>query len=925
MRKNIFLLILALFLVPVFVFAQTGDIQGRVIDKSSGEGIAGANVMIKGTTLGAASDADGNFLINNVPAGVHSVTASVIGYEEMTKVVNVIKGITAKVNFELVTTTLEMSALEVLASRATRETPVAYSNIEKEAMTLRLGSRDIPLVMNTTPSVYATAAGGGAGDARVNVRGFNQRNVAIMINGVPVNDMENAWVYWSNWDGVGDATSSIQMQRGLSAVNLATPSIGGTMNIITDPAAHKRGGMFKQEIGAWGFLKTTLSYSSGLIGDKLAVNGSVVRKTGDGFVDATWTDAWAYYLGASYALNKNNRFELYAVGAPQRHGQNLYKQNIATYSKSYAKDVFDKSVLNLDSDTSGIADVFEAFSDIVGREFNQNWQEVDKNYDGKQYWAMYSKHKNSDRHAKDFLNSRENYFHKPQINLNWYLNLNDKMRLSSIFYFSGGHGGGTGTYGSVKKKSIVPDGIKYVNNPWVYDWNAEIAENSNNIDSAYSTTLNRSTGILRNSCNNQWTIGVISKFNYDFSDNLKFIAGIDWRTAEINHFREVRDLLGGDYFVYTGNAFDTEDNYMKGLGDKIAYYFTNTVDWLGFFGQAEYSAGPLTAYGMAGYSTIAYTYTNHFKKDENGDELYAETDPISGTQFKGGASYKITEGLGFFGNFGIVSKVPIFDDVIDDYAGVKNEDPVNETFNSFEAGTFYNGLNGMLNFTANYYNTKWNDRSYTVGIVKESDEEGLISLKGVDANHSGVEMEVAFQPMSLLRLNGAASFGNWHYTDDVEGTYRPDFGAQVFDTLHFYIKDLKVGDAPQTQIAFGASVFPIKGLMAQLVVKSYANHYADFSPFSRTDPDDREESWKTPNYTIMDLHTTYYLPINLHGVRLQAFAHLFNLLDTEYIQDAVDNSSYNSFTGDGKNHKADDAEVFFGIPRSFNVGLNVYF
>ena len=607
MRKNIFLLILALFLVPVFVFAQTGDIQGRVIDKSSGEGIAGANVMIKGTTLGAASDADGNFLINNVPAGVHSVTASVIGYEEMTKVVNVIKGITAKVNFELVTTTLEMSALEVLASRATRETPVAYSNIEKEAMTLRLGSRDIPLVMNTTPSVYATAAGGGAGDARVNVRGFNQRNVAIMINGVPVNDMENAWVYWSNWDGVGDATSSIQMQRGLSAVNLATPSIGGTMNIITDPAAHKRGGMFKQEIGAWGFLKTTLSYSSGLIGDKLAVNGSVVRKTGDGFVDATWTDAWAYYLGASYALNKNNRFELYAVGAPQRHGQNLYKQNIATYSKSYAKDVFDKSVLNLDSDTSGIADVFEAFSDIVGREFNQNWQEVDKNYDGKQYWAMYSKHKNSDRHAKDFLNSRENYFHKPQINLNWYLNLNDKMRLSSIFYFSGGHGGGTGTYGSVKKKSIVPDGIKYVNNPWVYDWNAEIAENSNNIDSAYSTTLNRSTGILRNSCNNQWTIGVISKFNYDFSDNLKFIAGIDWRTAEINHFREVRDLLGGDYFVYTGNAFDTEDNYMKGLGDKIAYYFTNTVDWLGFFGQAEYSAGPLTAYGMAGYSTIAYT------------------------------------------------------------------------------------------------------------------------------------------------------------------------------------------------------------------------------------------------------------------------------------------------------------------------------
>ena len=59
-----------------------------------------------------------------------------------------------------------------------------------------------------------------------------------MINGVPQNDMENGWVYWSNWDGVADAaTIYSELQRGLSAVNLATPSIGGTMNIITDPAA----------------------------------------------------------------------------------------------------------------------------------------------------------------------------------------------------------------------------------------------------------------------------------------------------------------------------------------------------------------------------------------------------------------------------------------------------------------------------------------------------------------------------------------------------------------------------------------------------------------------------------------------------------------------------------------------------------------
>ena len=151
-----------------------------------------------------------------------------------------------------------MSGLEVLASRADEKTPVAYTNVTKAEMEFRLGSQDIPMALNTTPSVYATQQGGGAGDARINVRGFNQRNIAVMINGVPQNDMENGWVYWSNWDGVGDATASIQMQRGLSAVNLAAPSVGGTMNIITDPTAHTRGGKFKQEVVAGGFLNRAL-------------------------------------------------------------------------------------------------------------------------------------------------------------------------------------------------------------------------------------------------------------------------------------------------------------------------------------------------------------------------------------------------------------------------------------------------------------------------------------------------------------------------------------------------------------------------------------------------------------------------------------------------------------------------------------------
>ena len=613
-----------IFSITSILFAQV-TISGTVTDASTGDALDGANIVVEGTELGAAADANGAFTINDVPDGA-TINASMIGYEDASADAARI------VNFALTSTTIEMSSLEVLASRAGEKTPVAYSNISKADMEIRLGSQDIPMALNTTPSVYATGQGGGAGDARINVRGFNQRNIAVMINGVPQNDMENGWVYWSNWDGVGDASQSIQMQRGLSAVNLAAPSIAGTMNIITDPAARNRGGLFKQEYGAGSFLKTTFGYNTGMIGDKLALSTTIVRKTGDGVIDKTWTDAWAYYFGSSYQLNESNRFELYAMGAPQRHGQNLYKQNVMAYDTAFAKEIVGDELAAADSDEDGVSDWDEYVAkftnesgDEAGRFFNQNWSPIDPGYNGKQYWYMYGvgglfgDGENQDRFNPNILNERENFFHKPLVNLNHFVTINEQTRLSSIFYWSGGSGGGTGTYGKIltldADGNLGDDDYKfyYGSSPWTRDWNALIAYNSGAnateyVDkSAIRHLPGESVGILRNSINRQNTFGLISKLNYDFSNAIKLQFGVDWRTAGIEHAREVRDLLGGDFYIDFADD-NSPDGKKVGLGDIIAYHNETTVDWLGFFGQGNYFWGPVSAYGMAGFTQIAYTY-----------------------------------------------------------------------------------------------------------------------------------------------------------------------------------------------------------------------------------------------------------------------------------------------------------------------------
>ena len=100
--------------------------------------------------------------------------------------------------------------------------------------------------------------------------------------------------------------------------------------------------------------------------------------------------------------------------------------------------------------------------------------------------------------------------------------------------------------------------------------------------------------------------------------------------------------------------------------------------------------------------------------------------------------------------------------------------------------------------------------------------------------------------------------------------------------------------------------------------------YAQFEPTGRTDPNDRGQSWKAPSYNILDFHFFYDLPFNLSGVTFQVFAHAFNILDTIYVQDATDNSRFNGISG-APSHSAQRAEVYLGLPRSFNTGISIAF
>src|SRR6056300_137982 len=276
--KKMFVMIVAL-LVSTIAFAQ-GTISGSVTDGSTGDPLPGASVLVKGTTNGVTADFDGNFTITANSGDV--LVISYLGFQTLE--------VAAKngmaVELAPSTTQLEEIVLSsgVIDLAQVRKTPVAVSTIQASEIALKVGNMEFPEVMNKTPGVYATKTGGGYGDSRISLRGFDQRNTSFLINGQPFNDMENGWVYWSNWQGLTDVASGIQIQRGLGASKLAVPSVGGTVSIFTKSAELEQGGSFYQLMGNDGYSKSTVSYNTGVNDNGWATSFLLTKWSGNGYI-----------------------------------------------------------------------------------------------------------------------------------------------------------------------------------------------------------------------------------------------------------------------------------------------------------------------------------------------------------------------------------------------------------------------------------------------------------------------------------------------------------------------------------------------------------------------------------------------------------------------------------------------------------------
>lgn len=510
MRKFKNLLIAALLISTTAIFAQT-KLTGKVVDESN-QPLPGASLVVKGTKTGASTDFDGNFTLEtSVNSGILEV--SFVGYETTSV------AFTGNANLGIIALKPSAESLDEIVITATsfaieRKTPVAVSTIKADVIENKLGSQEFPEILKSTPGVYATKSGGGFGDGRLNLRGFNSENVAVMINGVPVNDMENGRVFWSNWAGLADVTSAMQVQRGLGASKVAVPSIGGTINILSKTTDAVRGGNIITSVGNDGYQKYGATVSTGLLDNGFAVTASGAKTKGDGYVDGTQFEGYNYFINISKLLNANHKLSFTSFGAPQRHGQRQNRSRIEAYRNAES-----------------------------GTKFSPDWGI-----------------KNG-----QIVSTEDNFYHKSQSSLNHYWTISEKSDLSTSLYASWGSGGGGGTAGN-NSLFNVRLGDQY--QPIDLDNIVEINRTNGSLGAS---------AWLRASRNDHTWFGVLSTFKTELNDNLDLIAGIDLRTYTGTHFTEVTDLLGADYIAdnsdvnHPNRALKVGDKYNYNNDGKVGW------------------------------------------------------------------------------------------------------------------------------------------------------------------------------------------------------------------------------------------------------------------------------------------------------------------------------------------------------------------
>ncbi len=195
----------------------------------------------------------------------------------------------------------ELQELQVRSLRATKNTPVAYTDMGKVELQSVNHGQDVPYILSLTPSITTTSdAGNGIGYTSLRVRGTDPSRINITANGVPLNDPESSTVFWVNMGDFASSVQSMQIQRGVGTSTNGAGAFGATLNMLTESVGMKPFIGIDLNGGSYYSHKETLRFGTGLLKGHWGVQGRLSNIGSKGYLDRASTKLNSYLIQGGY-------------------------------------------------------------------------------------------------------------------------------------------------------------------------------------------------------------------------------------------------------------------------------------------------------------------------------------------------------------------------------------------------------------------------------------------------------------------------------------------------------------------------------------------------------------------------------------------------------------------------------------------------
>lgn len=814
------LLILVLSCLSLAAFAQEGGVRGTVVSRNGRAPLDQVKVSIVPGGVVATSDAQGNFVIENLDKGEYTLLFEAPEFEPLR--------LTVRVD-QLVRDLNKVILAPDMAQQVLDDSIFAEFDTETAD-----DAQSLPSSLSASKDVFNNIASYKFSEMRFNVRGYDSQYSDVYLNGIRFNDAMTGYTPWSLWSGLNDATRNQEITSGITASDYGLGGIGGTTNINARASQMRKGLRVSLVNGnAMYRFRAMVSYASGLQDNGWSYAFSLsTRQGGNSYVDGVYYNAFGYFASVEKQFDLQHRLALTVLGAPTERGA----------QQASTQEVYDLVGNNYYNPNWG----YQAGKKRNARVRNNHEPVVMLNYTYDITERSQLNLATSIRFGKNGY-SALTWFASPDPRPDYYRNLPSYL----LWKFDSGEA-------KHQAALLAERWMRNEDNIRHFNWDNMYQTNYDNRagDQEVYGTGRLSDFMIEERHTDQLDWNLMGQFSHLFKDNSRIVGGADLRVNKTHYYDQVKDLLGGDFWIdidkfaerdfsdplMAQNNLDYYDThgYAQAVtkGDTFSYnynaHLVSARAWAAYnirFGNFGMNVG--AELGMTSQWREGLWRKGLFPENSKGD---SETLNYFTYKVKGNFDYQIAGGHTVELNIVAMQNAPSFQSSFVSPRTRNSVTPGLKAEKVFGIDASYNLRIGDIRARLSGYYTKVFDQSKVISFY----DDGLstytnFALSGMDKQYFGLEFATSIPIYGGLYFNGAVSWGQYTYTNDPHYEQIADNEALPLGSGTVYWKDMRVESTPQTAINVGLSYRGPHNIYASLDFNYYNNMYLSMNPLYRTD------------------------------------------------------------------------------------------